>query len=70
MAQPFSQQQLQMLLRLPDALADRVQQAIEKKAEETTNDTSSSSLSSSSLPSPKQGDAASTLEGLGVRPVK
>ena len=74
MAQSFNQQQLQILLRLPDEIAGRVQQAIDKRTEETANDapnsSSSSSSSSSSIPSPKQEDAGFSLEMLGVRPVK
>ena len=70
MAPPFSQQQLQMLLRLPDAIAARVQQAIDMKAEEATKDMSSSPSSSSSVPSPGQRDTASSLEALRIQPVK
>ena len=70
MAQPYNQLQWQILLRLPDGLACRVQRAIENMLEETANDTPSSSSSSSSTPSLKQGDAASSLEGLAVKPVK
>lgn len=69
MSQPSAHQQLQLLLRLPDAIAVRVQHAIQK-AEEAASDTGSSSSSSSSSPSSSstQTDAPLSLEGLGVRP--
>ena len=71
MSQPSAHQQLQLLLRLPDAIAVRVQHAIQK-AEEAASDTGSSSSSSSSSPSSSstQTDAPLSLEGLGVRPVR
>ena len=71
MSQPSAHQQLQLLLRLPDAIAVRVQHAIQK-ADEAASDTGSSSSSSSSSPSSSstQTDAPLSLEGLGVRPVR